>query len=352
MTNASKKNSSKSDRCRVFDFVVLILFALTVILPSPCRAQSRRLKVGQTIPEFSAKTIDGKTFEYKHSGKKILLICFLSADQKRSKGAADDLMRLTRSIKCEPQQIDFLVVVDKPGAQKLLIADSTAPAKITPEIVVDQKFAIWGKFGIIALPTIIIGNSDHKVALAAPGYGYDFYGQMEAKLNFVLGLGPDISTGQLKQVRTISNNSLKNKVARNIKMAAMLKEKGKYEMALMIAKKAAVLDPNSVDVKLFLGELNCLADKPEEAMKSVEGISLEDKERSVRSSLMLIKGWAARRMKNNAEAEKYLLQAVKLEPLSVRSLYELGNLYSQTGQHEKAARAYRSALKLTIGREE
>ena len=60
--------------------------------------------------------------------------------------------------------------------------------------------------------------------------------------------------------------------------------------------------------------------------------------------LNLVSGWANRQLNNLEEAEKFLLEAVKLNPKSARSFYELGKTYEARGDIEKAATAYRKAL--------
>jgi len=57
-------------------------------------------------------------------------------------------------------------------------------------------------------------------------------------------------------------------------------------------------------------------------------------------------GWTMARLKNLAEAEKILLQAVQLESPLVVSRYHLGWVYEQLGRMAEASKQYREGLEM------
>jgi tetratricopeptide (TPR) repeat protein len=328
---------------------VILASMLPGLLISPAAAQSRRIKKGSSIPEFKTAAIDQKVFEYKHSNKKALLIAFLSADQKRSVNAAEDLFRIVSGLKCDPGELDFVVVINKPEAKEYLKVKDGGSTSIAPKVIVDTDIKLWGLFGIIATPTVIIGDPAGKAAWIKAGYGYDFAPVIKARLNQALGIAQDIDPDEASKVKVANNNSDQARIERYLQMAKTLIAKQQYESALMMAKKAVDIDPNSIDTVLVVGELQCLIGDSAAALKAVSGIRPEN--RFKKAKLALVKGWASRRSGDFESAEKYLLESVQLSPRSARGLFELGNLYRATQRPEKAAQSYHSALSLLLARE-
>lgn len=62
-------------------------------------------------------------------------------------------------------------------------------------------------------------------------------------------------------------------------------------------------------------------------------------------------GWAKRQLDQLEEAEKHLLEGIHQDPMSPRLYFELGRIYQQRNNSEKAMQAYFQALQL-IYREE
>lgn len=328
---------------------VILASMLPGLLISPAAAQSRRIKKGSSIPEFKIATTDNEVFEYKHANKKVLLIAFLSADQKRSINAAEDLLNIVADLKCKPEQIDFVGIINKPGAGVYLRPKAAASSAIVPKVILDTDVELWGLFGIIATPTVIIGDPAGKASWVKAGYGYDFAPVIQARLNQALGIAQDIDPADAGKVKVIDNNSDQARIDRNLQMVKTLTTKQRYDSALLMAKKALEIDPNSIDVALVVGELHCLLGDSAAALKAVSGIKPEN--RFKKAKLALVKGWASRRSGNFEVAEKYLLEAVRLSPRSARGLFELGNLYLATKRPEKAAQSYHSALSILLAKE-
>jgi tetratricopeptide (TPR) repeat protein len=97
---------------------------------------------------------------------------------------------------------------------------------------------------------------------------------------------------------------------------------------------------------LELGELFCTAKRNQEALDLVKGLKVTKRFEKARA--LLITGWAKRQMGELDAAEELLLEAIKLYPKSVRSLFELGKIYQTKGEVEKAMQTYRRALSLVF----
>lgn len=327
--------------------IVIVSVMICGVFACPVFAKSRRLQVGGAIPEFSGRTIDGDSFEYDSGNKKVLLLSFLRAGQDNSGSAAEDLLHILGGLKCEPDDIDFVVVGNKIEVKEFFVKGGASSIK--PKIILDPDFKIWGAFGIIACPTVIVGDSAGKVLSVKAGHSFDFAPVIQARLKQALGIKQEIDPEKASEVKTLTNNTEQARAERNVQMAKVLSGKGKYEFALSIANKALEIDPNSVDAKLMLGRLYCQLDDGKAALAAIDAVvAVSDLDKA---ELALISGWANRRISNFHEAEKSLLKAIKINPLSPRVHFELGNLYQQTNQNKKANQAYQSALQLLLGKE-
>jgi tetratricopeptide (TPR) repeat protein len=329
---------------------LIFTLCLQAMLVSPLYAQSRRIKAGSPMPEFKIADIDQAVFEYARTNKKAMLIAFLAADQKRSADAAEDLLRIVAGLKCEPDALDFVVVINKPEAKELLKAKAGSSKSIVPKVILDTDIELWGLFGIIVTPTVIIGDPDGNAAWVKAGYGYDFASVIQSRLKQALGIAQEIDPTDASKVKVADNNTDQARIDRNLQMVKTLTAKGLYESALMVAQKAVDIDPNSIDTLLVVGELNCLIGDSAAALKVVSCIKPEN--RFKQAKLALIKGWANRRSGDFKAAEKFLLEAVHLSPHSARGLFELGNLYRATKRPEEAAKSYHSALSILLDKEQ
>ncbi|MCF7954796.1 MAG: tetratricopeptide repeat protein [Phycisphaerae bacterium] len=318
-----------------------------VFFVCPVSGQSRRLQIGQIIPAFGGQTVDGSEYKYEHGKKKVLLLSFLRGGQDFSASAAEDLLQIVGGLKCEPGDVDFVVVGNKADIKGYFGGDGSGG--ISPKIIVDLDFEIWGKFGIIACPTTIIGGLDNKVLCVKAGHSYDFEPVVQARLKQALGIAQEVDPDKAGEVKTLDNHTSAARADRYLHLATAVAEKGKYELALPFAKKALEVDPNSIDARLAVGRLYCQLDDGEAALSAIAAV--EPKDASGKAELALIKGWANRRLKKYDLAEKFLLEAVERNSKSPCILFELGNLYQAAGKSEKAAAVYQSALEFLLGKE-
>jgi len=329
----------------IFTLSVLILLAGQFLLCAGVYGGQRRIGIGEKVPEFSAQETSGGIFEYKHGRGKVLIVAFLSGRQKHSLRAASDIERIIRKLDPNSKHFDVAVAVDDPNTVGVF---QNKEKETIPSIHIlpDTEYKLWGKFGIIVTPTVIISDTNDTVLWVQAGHGSDFTPVIEARLNQSLGIAQEIDPNEAGQVKTVQNTTIEARIKRHVQMAKMLQKKGRLESAIKELNKAMVMDPNSVDILLELGELFCTAGHNQEALDLVEGIKVTKRFEKARA--FLITGWAKRQMGELDAAEELLLEATKLDPKSVRSLFELGKIYQTKGEVEKAMQAYRRALSVVF----
>lgn len=330
--------------------VVMICWFLTV---RTANCAGRRISIGNKLPEFSAFDLSGKPLDYKHGNGKVLLAVFLSSKQENSTKAATDIKEIVSKMAAQAKHLSVVVAVNDPNNQTIFRSEPNEPEPNEPgvvvHLVVDTEYKLWGKFGIIATPTVIISDTNDTVLWVKAGHGYDFAPVVRARLNQALGIAQEIDPNEASHVRTVTNATVAARVKRHLQMAKMLQEKRRIESAITQMKKARELDPNSVELALEIGNLLCSIGQGKSALEILEGV--QTRGYIEKSKLLLITGWANRQLGNFEESEKLLLEAIRLNPKSGRAFFEFGQVHQAKGEVEKAMLTYYRALTLIFDKE-
>ncbi len=304
----------------------------------------RKMKLGDTMPEFSLPDSTAKVFEYKHDRKRVLAMVFLSNGQKQSKSAASDIRQILADLRGTAEPFDFVGIMTEPPKSDLFEPTDSKPAF---PVLLDSKYTLWGKLGIIARPTVLIVAKDGKTSWIRAGHAYDFAPALRSNLSYALGIAGKDAPKKAVKARALTNNSAGARVKRHLQMAKILQKKGRFDSAIAEVRKAQALDPNSLEPAMELGELFCRAGKGKDALETVRNVQTGTRRDKAR--LLLISGWAKRRMGDLNTAENDLLEATKLDPKSTRGHFELGQVYQAKGDKDKALAAYHRALTLVLG---
>jgi len=333
-------------KCKIAVCVILVVLVCLFLPRQNIKGSTRRIGIGNKMPEFSASDTSGKVFDYKHGVGKVLMAVFLSTNQKNSAQAAADIKGIVTKLAGQTKRLNVVVAIDDPNSQTFFRSDPNEPV-VGIHVVADTEYKLWGKFGIIATPTVIISDTNDTVLWVEAGHSYDFAPVIRARLNQALGIAQEIDPNDASRVKTVTNATVTARIKRHLQMAKMLQAKGRIESAINEVRKAKELDPNSVEAALELGELFCRVGKNEAALNIVERIKAT--KRLDKARLLRISGWAKRQMGDLETAEKNLLEATKLNPKSCRGFFELGQVYQAKGDKDKAIAAYYRALTLVFG---
>jgi tetratricopeptide (TPR) repeat protein len=327
----------------------VIVLALSSVIYGAVSSSARRIQQGATMPEFSAVDTAGKPFAYRRSSNQVLMLVFLSSQQKRSQKAIEDLNNVLSDIPADKLKSLQVAFVMQNVDNSEFIASIQKDAPVGVQIIGDKQYKIWGKFGVIATPTVLISDPVGKVLCVKPGHTYDFSPVIKSRLFQALNIPNGISSDNASNVRTVVNNTLPAKAKRHLQMAELLSSKNRFSSAIEQARMAYEIDPNSAEVTLMLGELLCQAGQPQEAVKLVSSLSGRSDREKARINLVM--GWAKRQLGQLKEAEKFLQEGIKQDPTSPRLRFELGRIYQKRNDSKRAMQTYFQALQL-IYREE
>ena len=329
--------SQLSKNCLV-GITICGLTAVVGFSAGPGEVGLRKMKLGDKMPEFSLTDPAQGAFEYKHGRRRVLVIAFLSASQKQSNSAVSDIAQILADPQIESEPLDLVGISTRP------LEDDVKPAF---PIVLDPQYKLWGKLGIIAMPTVLIVGKDDNISWIRAGHAYDFAPVLHSHLRYELGIAGEEAPEDTVQAKVLSNTTTASRVKRHLQMAKILEGKGRLDSAIAEVRKAQAIDPNSVEPALELGEILCRAGKGEAALDAVENVKSTERRDVARR--LLISGWAKRQMGNLLPAEADLLEATKLDPKSARGYFELGRLYRAKEDKDKALTAYHRALMLVFG---
>lgn len=326
-------------RSRIATYVVFAII-IQFLCCTTTHAGRHAFAVGEKLPEFSGTTLEGLIFTYKHNQSKALMVVFLSPGHERSARAVKDIDDIISQLGTNAERLQTVIAIDKQNSLDLSSIQKGASGNV--HVLLDSEYKLWGKFGIIAVPTVVISDTNDTVLCIKAGHGYDFAPVVQAYLNQALGLTQKKNPEQAGRVETVANDTTAARIKRHLQMAKMLEQKGRLESAIAEIQKARELDPESAEAVLELGELFCRAGRSKAALDIAESLSVTS--RPDKARLLLISGWAKRQMGDLDTAEKLLLEATKIDSRSIRALFELGKVYQSKQQVDKAMESYHKAL--------
>jgi Tfp pilus assembly protein PilF/peroxiredoxin len=330
--------------CELVRVPVRIFAVICLLVSSQCYGQLRKVAVGDKMPEFSLPDANGVDFSYKYDKQKVLAVLFVSQKQQNSARALVTAKRVVSQLHSEGASGFELVAVTTEEPNATFVESCMEENKWLVRLLIDSKYQLWGKLGVIAMPTVVVCDKDDVVFWVKAGYGHDFEQGLRAYLQEALGLIGKGEASKSIEVKTLKNTGTGARLARHIRMAKILEGKGRNKSAIRELRKGITLDPNSAQVAVELGRLLCKTDQGQAAVDLVSNVKVSNRVEQAR--LLELSGWARRQMGQLERAEKELLEATKLDPRAARAFFELGKLYRGQGKTDKAVEAYHEALRL------
>ncbi len=326
---------------------IFIIFLVQLLLPATSTlAGLRKSKIGDTMPEFSLPDSNGVTFTYKHDRDRVLAVIFMPPGESQFQRIATEIEQVITEFQEKAKMFDFVGVLSGPAGKEALESGKLISKKAF-RILLDDEFGLWGKLGIIAVPTVVFVGKDDKILWIKAGYDYNFVPVARVYLNKALGIAQDTTAEDAAKIKTVENYTVAARAERHLQMAKLFEEKGQIDSAILETQKAIDLDPNSVETVLELGTLLCRAGRSKEALSVTEKLNVT--KGPMGAKRLLISGWAKRQMGKLEAAEKDLLDATKIDMRSGRGFFELGRVYQARGEKDKALEAYYHALTLVYG---
>ncbi|MGD2109442.1 MAG: tetratricopeptide repeat protein [Phycisphaerae bacterium] len=307
---------------------------------APLSAALRNVKVGDQVPDFAVKTLDGKGVTKAYCKGKVLLLLFVRPGQANSVEALIVAQRIAREYK--DTKLTLLAVSTKPDAGDQLKA-IVAEHGLRFGVALDPSRRMYGDYGLIVSPTTLLVDETGVLRYELPHMPPNFERRLRTHVDFLLGKIADEKHDMLLQRMKRNAPSTLSGDDRQFALAESLIKKRHFEQAATVLIKLKDKE-DSARVANALGSCYLAMNRVDEAAKCLEAASDTGK---VTPELKLALGRLEVRRGDDAKAEKHLLEGLKLAPDDGAINYELGRLYERQNRFEQAARCYRRVLDST-----
>lgn len=319
--------------------VAVACIAAVALSPLARADDLRNVKQGQPIPEIKLPTISGGVFDSQNAKGKVLIVVYLSAEQRSSELAAVESQEVARELGNDNVQLLHVTadVVHKPYYERF-----RQEKGIDCPLAFDASRKLYADLGLIVFPTTIIVNTDGTLAHVIATRGPDYRHLLDLYVRHALHLINDKDLEKQLEARPSDMHSPQSLASRHRAAARLLREKGLPDAAKDELLQAMKIDPTDVDVRLDLADLELELHQTQDAEQLINGV-LKDHPDHRRAKML--DGILLFQQGKLKDAETILLQALVLNPDPARVHYYLGRIYEQEGQTDKALEHYREALK-------
>jgi peroxiredoxin len=220
-----------------------VLVAL-VLLASPAAA-FKRTEVGQPLKDFRLQTLDGRTLVLSESlGAKATLVVFWAAWNPRSAEILSDVQKLV----AEHGNEGLAVVAVNVEHQEAPTAEEQAKIRqvaeslgLTYPVVLDRGLAVFGEYGVVAVPSTVRADGEGKIVELLEGYPTS--ARLELKERVLDALGVEREKPR-EAVATLP--PAQAKAYRYLQMGEMFLQRGMKERAAKAFRTAVAEDPGYV----------------------------------------------------------------------------------------------------------
>lgn len=320
--------------------ILIILMATMVILQSSISAPAlKTMGVGTEAPKFSLKNMAGDTQNFSSlKGDKLTVLLFWASWSRQSEKALKQLEKLhvkykdmglaVIGINVERQTMDAKALTD--------IKEVTDRLQISFPILVDHGLVSFHDYGVIAVPTTVILDTNRKIMFEMSGF------PLATTRDMIHFLAASIEGKQFPaEVAGKTGYHPDKKAVRSWNMGMKaLKSKRTYKSAEKWFKKAIATDPKFILPYISLGTFYEEQGKSKEAKEQFQQALVQEPENvhalSQMGLLLLEEG--------SIEAARTMLEkAIKADESYTPSYYYLGYLTGREGDMQKAIELFGSA---------
>ena len=300
------------------------------------------LKVGDPVPDFEIRTIDGRSVNLGSLKGKILVLVFWRRNQDNSKNVLSDLERLYQ----EYQDRGVVVLaINADEASETEIKNFQTAQSFSYPFASDKGLTLYGRFGIIVLPSTLVIGPRGKLAHFQPIHGREFYSQLRGHVRFLLG---EISSNQLEAElnprKMPESSEARKKADRYLNLGLALMDAGMVEKALDAFMTAAEADPSMPEPHISLAQI--YSQERDEKKAGIElGNALELLSRP--TDKKLLQGITHANRGEDDLAMTFFQKVIEDNsdpPPEV--YYQMGRIYERLNKPSQALVSYQMALKL------
>jgi tetratricopeptide (TPR) repeat protein len=328
---------------------LLPLIAALALTTAAGADELRNIKTGAPLPTYKLPTIDSNSVDSEAGKGSVVVLVYLSAEQRSSELAAADSASVLHELAGQPVKLLHVTadVVGKPYFERFR-AEHHIDAALAP-LAFDADRALYHQLGLIVFPTTVVASKDGKLAHVISLRGPDYAKVLDAYIRHTLGTLTDAQLADKLKATASSESSPKSLAAAHRAAARHMREKGRLDAAKEELMKAREQDPSDHEVLLDLADIDLSTNALDEADRFLGDVLTAQPEHRRAKQL---KGISLFRRGKTDDAEKILLESLSLNPDPDRVHYYLGRIYEAKGDSAKAILHYREALQKLLNEDQ
>ncbi len=318
----------------------LAIFVPVAMLALPASGDKLRLvDPGEPVPAYHMPGIDGAVIDSKAIKDKVVVLVCLSAEQRRSELAAVESFSACKQF--DEDQVK-LIHITADVIQKGYFEAFRTDHSISAPLAFDVDRVFFGQLGMIVLPTTIVIDADGHLAHVISLHRGSYEHTLDAYIRHTMGQLTDEELEERLKAGASTNGSPKSLASGHRARARSMRGKGHADTARAELLLARELEPDNNETILDLADLEIELGNLDSADELV-GIVLKGQPNHRRAQQ--VKGIACFHRGEFHEAERFLKEALKLNPDPERIHYYLGQICERNGETELALEYYRQALR-------
>jgi thioredoxin-like negative regulator of GroEL len=317
---------------------ILTLAAALALATAAGADELRNIKTGAPLPSYKLPTVAGAVLDSDALKESVVVLVYLSAEQRSSELAAADSAAVVHELTGQPVKLIHVTadVVGKPYFDRF-----RSEHQIDAPLAFDADRTLYHQLGLIVFPTTVVadkkGNLAHVISLRGPDYAK----VLDAYIRHTLGQLTDSQLADKLKATASTEASPKSRAAAHRAAARHLREKGRLDSAKEELLRAREQEPGDHEVLLDLADIDLATNTLDEADRYLADVLAAQPDHRRAKQL---KGIALFKRGKLEEAEKILLEALALNPDPARVHYYLGRIYEGKNDSAKAIQHYREAL--------
>jgi tetratricopeptide (TPR) repeat protein len=360
--------------------VVLLITALAgiFILP-PAGATLQGLQVGAEAPDFSLRSTTGESRSFNElHGDKLTVVLFWATWSRNSQAALSRMEGLYR--KYRDQGLGIIAInADSQEISPEAEADITTIAeqlKLDYPLLLDDQLQTFHDYGIIALPSLLVLNSDRTIRYEMSGFPLMGAEEMVDFISATMeGRNPTTEGAKKAGYQPVPKALHYFNMARKTLKSGRMAQSAETWFKKAIEADASFLEPRLSLGRFYLGQREF--DKAAEQFSQVLSRDPENAAALCESAMLLARNGkekeAEARLEKGLEADQYYTpcyyylgylkgkrgaldqalplfdQALEINRTSPETYYYQGRMYEERQQPQLAAEAYRKSLEMLLG---
>lgn len=335
-------------KSRFFAFGLVYLLSLLMVtyaVDPAFGSTFRKLRVGEPVPSFQLKDIDGNDVTFTPDDGSVKIVAFISVEKNsKSRQLLKTLNEIHGEVAAEGVKIIAITSYEDNVENIRAFASEN---KLGFPVAVDAEQKVYGDWGLFVLPATAVIGGEGKLDFEYSSYDMEYRNIVGGKAKVMAGIMGEAEYEKIVNPEEEPEKSSEQKeAARLITLGKRLSSKKMHGKAAEKFKEAVDKDPDNLEARTLFAESLGKSGKVDEAISELRLVL--EKNPNMRDAKIAL-GIALIEKGDYDGAVERLTSASMLNPKPQRAYYWLGNAYEKKGDLENAVKYYRKALKKVLG---